>query len=186
MTKDNIDIVKENIKRIMNEKGINQSELEERTGIPQSRISAALSFGNGKCFTTEQIIKLASEDVFNCSTDEILLPPGNEENTKNNIETVSDVFKMLFEIDEFMNLNIEWYRVDAPWGINGHEDMPGICSYSTIFGKILNEWRQLKETTLEEPLKSKIIKQWQQDTLKLYKNCKKEDVTENPYDPYDC
>lgn len=186
MTKNNIDIIKENISRIMKEKGMTQSELSEKTGISQPRISAALAPGNSKCFTAEQIVTLASEDVFNCSTDEILLPPGKEENTKNNIETVSDMFKMLFEIDEFMNLNIEWYRADAPWGINGREDMPGICSYSTIFRKILNEWRQLKETTLEEPLKSKIIKQWQQDTLKLYKNCKKEDVTEYPYDPYDC
>lgn len=181
MDKNNIDIVKGNITRIMNEKGINQSELSERTGIPQPRISAALSFGNGKCFTTEQIIKLASKDVLNCSTDEILLPPDEQKANKNNIETFSDALKMLFEIDDFMDFCIAESRIDVSYDINGYVTTLGICSDSPVFEKILNEWQQLKETTLQEPLKSKIIKQWQDDTLKLYKDYKKEDITGLPF-----
>lgn len=179
MSKNNIDIIKENISRIMKEKKMTQSELSEKTGISQPRISAALAPGNSKCFTAEQIVTLASKDVLNCSTDEILLSP--EERKSSEVKTFSDVLKMLFEIDEFMDFCIAESRINVSCNINGYETTLGICSDSPIFETVLSEWQQLKETTLQEPLKSKIIKQWQDDTLKLYKNYKKEDITELPF-----
>ena len=88
---------------------------------------------------------------------------------------------MLFEIDEFMDFFIAESRIDVSYNINGYETTLGICSNSSVLETVLSEWQQLKETTLKEPLKRKIIKQWQEDTLELYKNYKKEDIYDLPF-----
>lgn len=165
MSKNNIDIIKENISRIMKEKGMTQSELSEKTGISQPRISAALAPGNSKCFTAEQIVTLASKDVFNCTTDEILLP--STKGQVNEIETVSDIWEMLFKIDEVVNLGIGEYDV------NRYQSVFSFFFPSEEAQGVLSEWKQLKEIDLEPPFKDKIIRQWKEEVLEAYKDFEK-------------
>ncbi len=162
MSKNNINIIKENISRIMKKKGMNQSELSEKTGISQPRISAALAPGNSKCFTAEQIVTLASKNVFNCTTDEILLPPTKR--SVNEIETVSDIWEMLFKIDEVVDLGIGEYDVDR------YQSVFSLFFPSEEVQGVLGEWKQLKEINLELPFKNKIIKQWKEEILETYKD----------------
>lgn len=175
MNDSTIDIIKKNIKRLMDEKGIKQIELAEKTGIPQSRISAALALDKSTCFTAEQIVLLAN--TLNCTTDEILLPAA--EKKKDKIETLSDVLEMLFEIDKFMNLNIDEFNINLPNKIDFTSfvptSVPGFYVESAVFIKILNVWKKLKNNPLEEPLKNEIIQLWQNHVIEQYKDYKKED-----------
>ena len=59
MTNYNINILKQNILKLMNEKGITQSALAKGIGMQQSRISKILNLDNSDCFTVQQLADIA-------------------------------------------------------------------------------------------------------------------------------
>lgn len=170
-----INIIKNNILKMMKEKRITQTVLARELDMQQSGVSAALSPKNSTCFTIGQIVLLA--DIFDCTTDEILLPP--TEKKKNEIETLSDALEMLFEIDKFMNLSIDKFKIgsqnESDFTSFAPTSVPGFYVESAVFIKILNEWKDLKNNPLEEPFKSEIIQLWQNHVIEQYKDYKKED-----------
>lgn len=66
----NINILIENIKKIMKDKNISQTELAEILGMSQPNISKALKHKEGKCFTLAQVYDLSRH--FNISIDELV------------------------------------------------------------------------------------------------------------------
>jgi len=70
MSKFNQDILKRNIKELLKNKDITQQKLAHTIGMSQSNVSKALSEGDKKCFTVEQIYSIA--DHFGVSIDWIL------------------------------------------------------------------------------------------------------------------
>lgn len=157
-----INILKNNISKLMKEKGITQTDLAREINMQQSGVSVALDEKKSSCFTIAQLVDI--KEALGCTMDELFLPPDKQKNNKNNIETVSDILEMLFKIDDSINFNIR------ECGTNGYiTDLALVLPLESL-QIIIYEWAQLKETTLDEPLKSNIIKHWQEDTLKKYKS----------------
>ena len=70
MTNYNINILKQNILKLMNEKGITQSALARGIGMQQSRISKILNLDNSDCFTVQQLADISR--FLHVSTDTLL------------------------------------------------------------------------------------------------------------------
>lgn len=169
-----IDILKDNIKRRMNELSITQSKLSEKTGIPQPTISNVLSKKNGSNFTVIQLIEIAQ--YLECSIDDLV---GLNTQKKQKIETLSDILELLFEIDSNIEIEIVECTVDEgnyeeimPFGsgrkgIAIHLDRPDIEN-------ILEQWNELKRCNIEETTKNKVMELWKEDILEKYRNHKKE------------
>ena len=66
----NQNILKQNIKELLKNKNITQQQLAHTIGMSQSNVSKALSEGDKKCFTVEQIYSIA--DHFGVSIDWML------------------------------------------------------------------------------------------------------------------
>ena len=70
MSKFNQDILERNIRELLKNKSMTQQQLADAIGMSQSNISKALSEGDKKCFTVEQIYSIA--DLFGVSVDWML------------------------------------------------------------------------------------------------------------------
>ena len=70
MSNFNIDIQKQNIRILMENNRITQQQLADAIDMSQSNISKALSLKDKKCFTVEQIYRIA--EYFNVSIDYLL------------------------------------------------------------------------------------------------------------------
>ena len=168
-----IAILKDNIKRRMNELSITQSKLSEETGIPQPTISNVLSKKNGSNFTVIQLIEIAQ--YLECSIDDLV---GLNTQKKQKIETLSDILKMLFEIDSNIEIKIvectvEYYEDGFPLDVC---ERKGVAMYLDHPGmeNILNQWNELKRCNIEETTKNKVMELWKEDILEKYRNHKKE------------
>ena len=67
MYKFDIDILKKNVRRLMDEHGTKQEELAQYLEMSQPNVSKALSLRDKKCFTLEQTCRIS--DYFNVSID---------------------------------------------------------------------------------------------------------------------
>lgn len=71
MTKTNFKILKENIRRLMEENNVTQTKLGEIIGMSQSNVNKCLNIqDDSRCFTLNQICKIA--DYFEQSIDELV------------------------------------------------------------------------------------------------------------------
>ena len=168
-----IDILKDNIKKRMNELGITQSELSKVTDIQQPTISKVLSKKDGSNFTVIQLIEIAQ--YLECSIDDLV---GLNTQKKQKIETLSDILEILFEIDSNIEIEIVECTVDEgnyeeilPFGSERkgnaiHLDCPDIEN-------ILEQWNELKRCNIEETTKNKVMKLWKEDVLEKYRNHKR-------------
>ena len=98
-------ILKRNIKELLKNKNITQQQLAQTIGMSQSNVSKALSEGDKKCFTVEQIYSIA--DHFGVSIDWML---GYELDAV--LELFSADFTSFFkerEIIDFENKEIRLY-----------------------------------------------------------------------------
>lgn len=169
-----ISIMKNNIKSIMEKKNIKQTQLAAATGISQPQISSVLNTKNSNSFTIGQLVSIA--DYLGCSVDEILGLNINEK--RKEIESLSDILSMIFEIDANAGIKIgvcgtgEMERAFD----SDIEEIKTSCLYLNIpvMETILTEWNDLKKSSIKEPLKSKIIKQWEESILQEYENYRKE------------
>ena len=91
-----INILKNNIKKIMKEKHITQTELSESTGIDQPRISTVLSGKTSECFTVPQLVSISG--TLKVSVDTLLgiIPPEESEQDL----CMSDICSKLFDLDK--------------------------------------------------------------------------------------
>lgn len=67
MQKYDIDILKKNVRSLMDEHGTKQEDLAQHLEMSQSNVSKALSLKDKKCFTLEQTCRIS--DYFNVSVD---------------------------------------------------------------------------------------------------------------------
>lgn len=65
----NKDLLKENIRKLLDDKGVTQAELAEITGMSQPNVSKALNPKDKKCFTVDQLFAIAQH--FGVSLDEL-------------------------------------------------------------------------------------------------------------------
>lgn len=168
-----IDILKDNIKKRMNELSVTQSKLSEETGIPQPTISNVLSKKNGSNFTVIQLIEIAQ--YLECSIDDLV---GLNTQKKQKIETLSDILELLFEID--CNIEIKTAEcktgdtVETPDGEVSEITSIGIYLDHPDIKDTLKQWNELKKSKIEKTTKNKIIELWKEDILKKYRINRKE------------
>ena len=168
-----IDILKDNIKKRMNELSITQSKLSEETGIPQPTISNVLSKKNGSNFTVIQLIEIAQ--YLECSIDDLV---GLNTQKKQKIETLSDILELLFEID--CNIEIKTAEcktvdtVETPDGEVSEITNIGIYLDHPDIKDTLKQWNELKKSNIEKTTKNKVIELWKSDILEKYRINRKE------------
>lgn len=171
-----ISIMKNNIKAIMKEKNIRQTQLAAATGIPQPQISSVLNTQNSKSFTVVQLVAIAT--FFDCSADELL--GLNPKEKSRQIESISDILNIIFELDanQENGLNIGKCETGKKEHIfdDNYEDIKTTGFYFDIpvMKTILNEWNDLKNTNVEDTLKEKILNLWKGDALTKYSGYKRE------------
>lgn len=168
-----IDILKDNIKKRMNELGITQSELSKRTDIKQPTISKVLSKKDGSNFTVIQLIEIAQ--YLECSIDDLV---GLTTQKKQKIETLSDILELLFEIDSNIEIKTAECKTgdtsETPDGEVYEITSTGIYLDHPDIKDTLNQWNELKKSNIEKATKNKIIELWKEDILKKYRSYEKE------------
>lgn len=167
-----IDMLKKNIKSILEDRNITQTELGRITGINQSRISAVLSGKTADCFTVQQLADIAI--ALNMSVDSLMGLEKPEEEHKD--ITLADVCEKLFEIDDIVGLHIGQCDTDE---VILHDSFPvpekclGIYFKNEHLIKILGEWKDIKSINSNNETKYKILKLWEKDSLEAYSKKKK-------------
>lgn len=66
----NVDILKQNVGMLMKKNGFTQEQLAERIGMSQANLSKALNIKEKKCFTVDQLYRIAQ--CFSVSIDELV------------------------------------------------------------------------------------------------------------------
>ena len=164
-----ISIMKNNIKSIMEKKNIKQTQLANAIGISQPQISSVLNTKNSNSFTIGQLVSIA--DYLGCSVDEILGLNQNEK--RQELKSLSDILNLLFEIDANVEIQIgECGTEEMEMGSNGVTEIKktGLYFDNDKMDRVLTEWNDLKNSSINEPLKSRIIEQWKEGILKEYEN----------------
>lgn len=163
-----INILKNNIRKIMKEKHITQTELSESTGIDQPRISTVLSGKTSECFTIPQLVSIS--DALNVSVDTLLgvKPP---EKSKQEL-CMSDVCSKLFSLDEIINLKIGSCRTgeyeESGDFVNETIEIerPGIYFDNQPLSDFLKEWADIKSiNTSNTETKTKLLQLWKNERL---------------------
>lgn len=172
-----ISIMKNNIKAIMEEKSITQTQLAEAIGISQPQISATLNSRNSNSFTITQLVDIAR--FLGCTTDKIL--GSNQNEKKKEIESLSDILNIIFELDSdsASRINIGTCKTGAKEhlydDIYGEVETTGFYFTIPEMKIILDEWRSIKNTNIEnKSLKERMLNLWKEETIKKYSNNRKE------------
>lgn len=102
MTKLNFDRLKENVNRLMKERGLTQSVLAKELGMTQPNLNKCLSQKNdSRCFTLEQVCNLA--DYFEVTVDELLDRPKNKTQFSNS--DICHVLATLISSNQVVHFN---------------------------------------------------------------------------------
>ena len=172
-----INIMKDNIRRIMREKKITQQTLSEQIGVPQSQISDILSKKNSHSFTISQLVLIAK--VLKTSTDDLL---GVEPEKKELSEiSLSDFLEKLFALDEICDIQISdcsAYFDTTDFYEESSEPLTftttGIYFKNPVITQILKEWGEFKAVkTSNKEIKEKIIHTWKTNILSNSISCMK-------------
>lgn len=164
-----INILKNNIRKIMKENHITQTELSERTGIDQPRISTVLSGKTSECFTVPQLVNISGALKVSVDTLLGLKPP---EKSKQEL-CMSDVCSKLFDLDKISDMKIGYCRTgeyeegsdifQGPVEI----EVPGIYFDNDKLSDFLAEWKELESSGIgREETKSKVLELWKAETIK--------------------
>ena len=171
MNKDNNDVIydtsilKKNIKKLMDNKGLTQEEYAKEFGMNQSRISKLLNKDCSDCFTVQQIGTIAN--FFHVSLDSLFdIQPENSEDTDQEI-TLYNVLDKLFELDKLTEIEFRNRNFKAS-GKAPSDYRPYILFKNEQINKVLDEWISLRlqfDELHNAELKNKIFKLWKEDTL---------------------
>lgn len=164
-----INILKNNIKKIMKEKHITQTELSESTGIDQPRISNVLSGKTSECFTVPQLVSISGTLKISVDTLLGIIPPEESEQEL----CMSDICSKLFDLDKISDMKIGSCRTGKYQEIDNftHEteeiEVPGIYFNNDKLSNFLNEWNELALSNIgRKETKSKVLELWKAETLK--------------------
>lgn len=159
-TKYNIEKAIDNINKIIEEKGIEQKEIEAITGVAQSNISNILNkkknkSGSLKFFSVEQLVALSS--TWNISVDELL---GLDHKISLTDIQYKDVFKKLCEIDEYALFCTDTITRNG-------KDIPCLYFKYDVLNKMLKEWSAIQTLREGNDYNSynNIKNVWKQNTL---------------------
>lgn len=163
-----INILKNNIRNIMKENHITQTELSERTGIDQPRISTVLSGKTSECFTVPQLVNISVALKVSVDTLLGLKPP---EKSKQEL-CMSDVCSKLFSIDEIIDIKIgscrtgEYEESDCFVDEATEIERPGIYFDNQPLSDFLKEWADIKSiNTSNIETKTKLLQLWKNERL---------------------
>lgn len=164
-----INILKNNIRNIMKENHITQTELSERTGIDQPRISTVLSGKTSECFTVPQLVNISVALKVSVGTLLGLKPP---EKSKQEL-CMSDICSKLFSIDEIIDIKIgscrtgKYQKVSDIYQEPVEIEVPGIYFDNDKLSDFLAEWKELESSNIgREETKSKVLELWKAETIK--------------------
>lgn len=174
MTNYNINILKQNILKLMNEKGITQSALAKGIGMQQSRISKILNPDNSDCFTVQQLADIAR--FLHVSTDTLL---GLEIAEGKKDLTLYDIYSKLFDLSYIIPLHIGVCAISdteqndtAPFDCTPDSKIPCIYFDNEQINDFLSEWDNVRNITVEDQkTKYKLINMWKDDTLNKSQQC---------------
>lgn len=163
-----VKILINNIKKIMNEKNITQTELASVTGMHQSRISKLLKSDTSDCFTLSQTVCIAH--FFDMSVDDLLgyIPPKSQ---KKEEITLSNLYQLLFNLNRMIDLKINQIETDQ-YEQTDISDTPhaimttGIYFENNIITDMLRQWGELKKfDTSDKNLKRNILKSFEESQI---------------------
>lgn len=174
-----LNTLKNNVRKLMKEKGLTQQELAKSAGCPQSRISRI--FNSSECFTVQQLVSIAH--TYNVSTD-TLIGLNTVEKPCQEEFTMNDICSRLFEInDSISEIKIGRCRTDNVQKNNSSDSEEiesetwGIYFDNKEITLFLEEWNSIKQAAEKAGVletKEKIISLWENETLKTSKENKKE------------
>lgn len=150
-----MDILRDNIKRIMKEKGCSQENLAQIIGTKQSSVSNLLSGKDGRCFTVNQLMMLAEE--WDVSIDELF---GIDHKKKiEGKETLADVVEAFFLIDKYCGIKI----CEEP------DDIKVRIKYKRI-NDFIAEWGKIRNATsiMDKEMGGKMYALWKKDILEKF------------------
>lgn len=176
-----INKLKRNVKRLMEERGIKQKELEEGTKvgdtpiIRQSQISKILAGDNSNCFTLSQIIAIA--EYFKVSVDELL--GLNEEKQAPQYETLSDIASALFAMarsNTGLTIGVVSVDVEIMDEISGYPrcakgNKSAIYFENDTIDKLIREWSEIHNLH-GVSCKDKLLNLWENEQLEKGKEKK--------------
>lgn len=98
----NIDILNQNILKLMKEKELTQEQLGSAIGMSQSNFSRAINKKDAQCFTLEQVYNIAL--YFNVSVDYLL---GNDQTNNSSEKEICTLFTSLLEKRKLVKIDTE-------------------------------------------------------------------------------
>lgn len=157
------------IKQLRKEIGLTQRKFSKMVGCTAATLSA---YENGSKSPSLEIIKRIAENC-NVSID-WLIGLSNKKETEPEIETYSDIFKSLFDIDEALKKRNLKLRISTENAGNGGEifyisfSERGILDSKNNFNIFLSDWNKMKNMYTEEIIDKEVYELWKEKTLNKY------------------
>lgn len=159
--------LKNNLNRILDEKGITTTELAKKIGSHQSRVSNALNISKSDCFTVPQLVSIA--ELLGVSVDDLL---GIKPAENKNCESLSNVIEKLFEINDITPIKMGDFEVELNEIPFSDSDVELTKRIKCIFFEndkiedVLKTWDELNNCSFAtNNTKKEIIGMWKNKTL---------------------
>ena len=171
----NKNIFSKRLKDLREEKSITKTQLAEKIGCDQPKISKLENPKNTTFPSVDNLIALA--DYFGVSIDYLL---GVEKKEQNQIQTFADIIKRLFEIDEVTDISLnqhtkEYFSYDFDYPEPYDKDVYQLGfephgSHKFLLNDFMKEWESIKKLSenIDSNTWNRIYELWKKDQLERH------------------